>query len=92
MNTRHTLLVRLLSKEENRKSLMCTYDELMKQSSESMTVTRATSRGVPPPTINAKNPLITIAFYQRQYENLNLNFLYSKSDLHLYVMMCTLVI
>jgi len=26
----------------------------MKQSSESMTVTRATSRGVPPPTIYAK--------------------------------------
>ncbi|KAF6033912.1 hypothetical protein EB796_007780 [Bugula neritina] len=44
MNTRHTLLVRLLSKEENRSC-----DELMKQSSESMTVTRATSRGVPPP-------------------------------------------
>ena len=53
---RHALLLRLLSHEENNKSLTSAYDELINDRPANVAVTRAVTRGDPP-----------TASYQKQF-------------------------
>ena len=68
---RHSLLLRLLSKEENHNTLISSYDELMNERSSNIAVTRAAARSEPP-TIYAKKNIYHNSFLPKTVRELKL--------------------
>ena len=66
---RHTLLLRILSKEENHQSTA--YNELLNKLDNAL-LTRATTRGLPP-TITAKTSIYHNSFLPKTVRELKLN-------------------
>lgn len=69
---RHTLLLRILSKEDNHQSLSSTYNELLSSKPDNAPLTRATTSGHPP-TISARTSIYHNSFLPKTVRELKLN-------------------